>query len=78
MPDPGTLREALRIIGGLVDAQGGCLVRLVKEERKIVFEYIDPSGALRREERYALGIYRAQQEAATARTGLDLWTDSKE
>jgi hypothetical protein len=76
-PDPSTLREALRIAGRVVDEQCGRLVRLVKEDRKIVFEYIDASGARRREERYGLTMHQSQQQAVAARTGDDIWTDSK-
>ncbi len=76
-PDPGTLAEALRVVGGVVDGEGGRFVRLLKEERKIVFEYRDASGALKRDERHGLGIYQAQQQAVAARTGRDIWTNSK-
>jgi hypothetical protein len=77
MPDPGTLPEALRIAGGVVDEQRGRLVKLVKEERKILFEYVDASGARRREERYGMTMHQSQQQAVAARTGRDLWGNSK-
>ncbi|HEY1374339.1 MAG TPA: hypothetical protein VGH50_17840 [Candidatus Binatia bacterium] len=76
-PDAGGLSEQLRIIGRLVDEEHGRFVNLVKQERKVVFEYLDRSGALRREELYGLGMYHTQQTAVAARTGNDIWTDSK-
>ena len=77
MPDPGTLREALRIAGGVVDAASGRFVKLVKEDRKIVFEFVDASGARRREELHGLTMHQSQQQAVAARTGDDIWTNSK-
>ncbi len=77
MPDAGTLPEALRIAGGVVDEQRGRLVKLVKEERKIVFEYVDASGARRCEERYGLTMHQSQQQLVAARTGRDMWGDRK-
>jgi len=66
-PDPGSLQEALRLIGGIVDARGGRFLRLVRHGRKIAFEYLDASGALRQDERYGLGLYKKQLEALAAR-----------
>lgn len=61
-PDPGSLQEALRLVGGIVDARGGRFLKLVRHGRKIAFEYLDASGALRDEERYGLGLYKKQLE----------------
>ena len=66
-PDPGSLQEALRLIGGIVDARGGRFLRLVRHGRKIAFEYIDDAGTLRDEERYGLGLYKKQLEVLAAR-----------
>ncbi len=66
-PDPGSLQEALRLIGGIVDARGGRFLKLVRHGRKIAFEYVDASGALRDEERYGLGLYKKQLEVLAAR-----------
>jgi hypothetical protein len=66
-PDPGSLQEALRLIGGIVDARGGRFLQLVRHGRKIAFEYLDASGALRQDERYGLGLYKKQLEALAAR-----------
>jgi hypothetical protein len=75
-PDSGVLAEALRIAGGVVDEKHGRLVRLVKEERKIVFEYVDASGERRREERFGITMHQSQQEAVAARSGKDIWTNN--
>ena len=73
-PDLGMLPEALRIAGGIVDEKRGRLVKLIKEERKIVFEYVDASGERRREERFGIAMHQSQQEALAARSGKDIWT----
>ncbi|HKA31669.1 MAG TPA: hypothetical protein VKH64_00540 [Candidatus Binatia bacterium] len=66
-PDPGSLHEALRLVGGIVDARGGRFLKLVKHGRKIAFEYLDASGTRRDEERYGLGLYKKQLEVLSAR-----------
>lgn len=66
-PDPGSLQEALRLIGGIVDARRGRFRKLVRQGRKIAFEYVDASGGLRQDERYGLGLYKKQLEALAAR-----------
>ena len=76
-PDPGSLHEALRLVGGIVDARGGRFVRLVRHGRKIAFEYLDASGALRDEERYGLGLYKKQLEVLSARGQGSLFDLSK-
>src|ERR1051325_11518109 len=44
VPDINNLGEALRTIGRIVDAQGGQLIRILKDPRRIIFDYKDKQG----------------------------------
>ena len=76
-PDAASLPESLRTIGRVVDAKSGRFVRLVKDERKISFEYLDAAGAPQRDESHSLTAYQEQQKAIAERTGRDIWHNSK-
>ena len=77
-PDAASLSESLRTIGRIVDSKSGRLVRILKDERKITFEYLDSTGAPQREESRTLFVYQEQQKAIGERTGKDVWDDSKD
>jgi hypothetical protein len=77
-PDAASLPEALRTVGRTVDAKSGRLVRIIKEERKFAFEYVDASGAQQREESYSLTAYQEQQKAIAERSGRDVWDERKD
>jgi hypothetical protein len=77
-PDASSLPESLRTVGRVVDAKSGRLVKLVRDERKIAFEYVDAAGAPQREESHNLTAYQEQQKAITERTGRDVWDESKD
>jgi hypothetical protein len=77
-PDAASLAESLRTIGRIVDAKSGRLVRILKDERKITFEYLDSNGAPQREESRTLIVYQEQQKAIGERTGKDVWDESKD
>jgi hypothetical protein len=77
-PDAASLPEALRTVGRTVDAKSGRLVRVVKEERKFSFEYLDAAGVTQREESHSLTAYQEQQKAIVERSGRDVWDDHKD
>lgn len=77
-PDAASLPEALRTVGRVVDAKSGRLVRVVKEERKFSFEYLDAAGVMQREESHSLTAYQEQQKAIVERTGRDVWDHHKD
>lgn len=78
-PDAAMLAESLRTVGRLVDEKKARLLRLCKDERKIVFDYQDENGR-QCEERHSLSIYKGQQKGLAARgtnSKEDVWKDSK-
>jgi hypothetical protein len=77
-PDAASLPEAMRTVGRAVDAKSGRLVRIVKEERRFAFEYVDAAGAQQREESYSLTAYQEQQKAIAERSGRDVWDERKD
>src|SRR5690349_2482020 len=77
-PDAASLPEALRTVGRAIDAKSGRLVRVVKEERKFGFEYLDAAGVTQREESHSLTAYQEQQKAIVERSGRDVWDDHKD
>lgn len=62
LPEIYSLGERLRIVGRLVQAKGGELVRLSKTLTSVSFEYRGPDNALHREEHSAEEIYRMQRQ----------------
>jgi len=79
-PDAASLAEALRTVGRTVDDKKGRLLQLVKDPRKIAFEYEDENGTVRREELYSVSLYKGQQEGLAMRgrqKKTDVWDDSR-
>jgi hypothetical protein len=77
VPDINNLGEALRTIGRIVDGDGGQLVRIFKDPRRVVFNYTDKSGATRRTEMTRSELFKAQQSYYSKRSGakgVDPWT----
>jgi hypothetical protein len=78
-PDAFSLAESLRTVGGIVDDKKGHLVKVLKDERKIVFEYEDENGR-QRDVYFSLSVYKGQQAALSMRgrkRKRDVWDDSK-
>jgi len=79
-PDATNLAEALRTVGRTVDSKKGRLLKLVKDQRKLTFEYEDDKGDVRQEEFYGLSLYKGQQEGLALRgtqKKTDVWEDSR-
>ena len=67
LPDIYSLGERLRIVGRLVNAKGGELVRLTKTLNSVSFQYRDKDGALQSEEYSADDLFRIQQQYSSDR-----------
>jgi hypothetical protein len=79
IPDINTLGESLRTIGRIVDAENGRLIRILKDQRRVVFDYVDKSGATRKIEMTRSELFKAQQSFYDKRSGstsLDSWKGS--
>ena len=61
-PDLYSLSERLRMIGRIVDANGGRLTKLFKDGNTIVFHYQDKDGESHRAEFSNLTLYKLQQQ----------------
>jgi hypothetical protein len=61
-PDLYSLSERLRMIGRIVDANGGSLTKLFKDGNTIVFHYQDGDGETHRAEFSNLTQYKLQQQ----------------
>jgi hypothetical protein len=80
-PDASSLAESLRTVGRVVDERSGRLIKLVKHERKITFEYEDGNGELQKQDHYSLSNYKGQQQGMSQRgtkTKEDVWKDSRD
>lgn len=76
IPDINNLGEALRTIGRIIDADGGRLVRIFKDQRRVAFEYADKRGATHKAEMTRAELYKIQQSYYEKRSGsknIDLW-----
>jgi hypothetical protein len=76
VPDINNLGEALRTIGRIIDAQGGQLIRIIKDPRRVVFDYADKTGATQKTEMTRSELFKAQQSYYEKRSGsgsVDLW-----
>ena len=62
LPEIYSLGERLRIVGRLVQAKGGELVRLSKTLNSVAFEYRTPDGVIHQEEHSAEELYRLQRQ----------------
>ena len=66
-PDLYSLSERLRMIGRIVDANGGRLTKLFKDGNTIVFHYQDKDGESHRAEFSNLTLYKLQQQCYSQR-----------
>ena len=76
VPDINNLGEALRTIGRIVDAQGGELIRIIKDPRRVVFDYTDKQGASQKIEMTRSELFKLQQsyyEKRSGTGGVDVW-----
>jgi len=76
VPDINNLGEALRTIGRIIDAQGGELIRILKDPRRVVFDYNDKQGAPQKTEMTRSELFKVQQsyyEKRSSSGGVDLW-----
>jgi hypothetical protein len=76
IPDIHDLGEALRTIGRVIDAADGRLVRILKDQRRVVFEYIERGGGTKKTELSRTELIKVQQSYYHGREGsssLDLW-----
>ena len=76
VPDINNLGEALRTIGRIIDAQGGELIRILKDPRRVVFDYNDKQGAPQKTEMTRSELFKVQQsyyEKRSGSGGVDLW-----
>jgi hypothetical protein len=76
IPDINNLGEALRTVGRIIDADDGRLIRLFKDQRRVVFDYADKSGAMRKVEMTRSELFKAQQSYYDKRGGqqsIDTW-----
>jgi hypothetical protein len=76
VPDINNLGEALRTIGRIIDAQGGQLTRILKDPRRVVFDYNDKQGAPQKTEMTRSELFKVQQsyyEKRSGSGGVDLW-----
>lgn len=62
LPEIYSLGERLRIVGRMVQAKGGELIRLSKTLNSVSFEYRGPDRAIHREEHSAEELYRLQRQ----------------
>ncbi len=62
LPEIYSLGERLRIIGRLVYAQGGELIRLSKTLNTVTFDYRGPDNVIHHEEHSAEELYRMQRQ----------------
>ena len=76
IPDIHDLGEALRTIGRILDAEEGRLVRILKDQRRVTFDYIAKGGGTQKVELTRDELYKIQQNYYHGRSGrntLDLW-----
>jgi hypothetical protein len=76
IPDIHDLGEALRTIGRILDAEEGRLVRILKDQRRVTFDYIARGGGTKKVELTRDELYKVQQSYYHGRSGrntLDLW-----
>ena len=76
IPDIHDLGEALRTIGRILDAEEGRLVKILKDQRGVVFEYIQRGGGTKKVKLTRAELVKVQQSYYHGREGrgsLDLW-----
>jgi hypothetical protein len=79
-PDLYSLSERLRMIGRIIDANGGKLIKLLKDRNTVIFDYQDEGGETHRQELSNLSLYKLQQQYHSQRSILALkdpwsWAD---
>jgi hypothetical protein len=67
-PDLYSLSERLRMIGRIIDANGGKLIKLSKDRNTVTFDYQDKSGETHRQELSNLSLYKLQQQYYSQRS----------
>lgn len=67
LPEIYSLGERLRIVGRMVRAKGGQLVRLTKTLKSVAFEYRDQNGVVYSEEYSAEDLFRIQRQEHSQR-----------
>lgn len=75
IPDIHDLGEALRTIGRILDAEEGRLIKIFRDQRRVVFEYIR-SGETKKIEMTRTELYKVQQSyyhGRSSSSSLDLW-----
>jgi hypothetical protein len=75
-PDIYSLGERLRTVGRIVESCHGTLLRIVKENNSVIFEYRDKDGIDHKEEYSNLALYKYQQRYYAERgthTFIDPW-----
>jgi hypothetical protein len=80
IPDIRSLGEMLRTIGRLVDGQEGRLVKISKDARRIVYEFIGSDGKPHNELLSIPDLYKLQKSFYEKRgelVGLDPWKNRK-
>jgi hypothetical protein len=76
IPDIHDLGEALRTIGRILDAEEGRLVRILRDQRRVTFDYIAKVGGTKKVELTRDELYKIQQSyyhERSASKSLDLW-----
>jgi hypothetical protein len=75
-PDIYSLSEMLRMVGRIIDAAGGRLVRLSRDTRRVTVEYHDGNDVLQKSEMSSLELYKLQQQYYAERgtfVPIDTW-----
>ena len=76
IPDIHDLGESLRTIGRILDAEEGRLVKILRDQRRVTFEYIVKGGDTKKVEMTRAELVKMQQNYYHGREGsssLDLW-----
>ena len=79
-PDLHSLGERLRMVGRIVHARRGRLIRITNKRTSVAVEYADPSGKQRLEEISHFALYRLQQRYFLQRRTnhkRDVWDDRR-
>jgi len=78
IPDIRSLGEILRTVGKLIDGENAGLIRILKDQRRISFEYEKGDGAKCNQEVTSMELYKLQQQYYDLRgkkTMVYLWND---
>ncbi len=76
VPDINQLGEALRTIGRIIDGAGGQLVRLLRDQRRVTFDYVTKTGETVKTEMTRTELFKVQQSYYEKRSdskNIDLW-----